>query len=77
VIKHEGEVLHSVKGKRDISLRLSEKAGGSELMDPYILWGGNSGEIEQERNKTKSVPRRISNSQAHVLMKEEMFNLLN
>jgi hypothetical protein len=33
--------------RRDISLRLVEKARGQELMDCYILWGANSGEIGQ------------------------------
>jgi hypothetical protein len=72
-----GEVLHQVKGKRDISLRLAEKAGGQELMDCHILWDANSYEIGRERDRTKCIPRRILNSQVHVLRKEEMFNLLN
>jgi hypothetical protein len=43
---------------------LAEKTGGQELMDRAILWDANSGEIEQERDRPKCIPRRVLNLQA-------------
>jgi hypothetical protein len=41
VIKHEGKYYTTLsQGKRkDIPLRVTEKAGGQELMNPYIMRG--------------------------------------
>jgi hypothetical protein len=44
MIKHEGKYHTKSREKRNISLRLAEKAGGQELMDPYILWGASAGQ---------------------------------
>jgi hypothetical protein len=45
MIKHEGKQYTKSRKRRDISLRLAEKAGGQQLMDTYIVWDANSGEI--------------------------------
>jgi hypothetical protein len=43
-------------------------------MDPYILCGADSGGVGQERERAKCILRRISNGQAHVSRKEDLFN---
>jgi hypothetical protein len=75
VTKHQGKYCTKSEKKRKRFSEIDRKR--RQTYGPPIVWDADSGDIGQDPNRAKYIPRRVLGGQVHILGKEELFSPSN